>query len=133
METRPYFLLGDLFVNTTVGALVGVSSAAIFGEAWNMWLGMFSGMVLGMLIALVLSLAVFAVLFGAMEVMVPAMLTGMVVGMVIGMYGPMTEVSLVDGARWGAMLGLACLVTTYAANALLTRQTRNSTETNSTA
>ena len=125
MEVRPYFLLGDLFVNTAVGALVGVASAAIFGPAWNMWVGMFAGMALGMLIALVLSLAVFAVLFGAMEVMVPAMLTGMVVGMVVGMEGPMIEVSLLDGARWGALLGLVCLAITYAMNAVITRQTNN--------
>ena len=123
METRPYFLLGDLLVNGTVGALVGLACAALFGPAWNMWLSMFLGMALGMGMALVLSLAVFAVLFGAMEVMVPAMLTGMAAGMVVGMAAPMTEVSLGEGARWGALLGLACLALTYAANAVLLRQT----------
>jgi len=123
METRPYFLLGDLFVNVTVGALVGVVCAALIGPAWNMWLGMFAGMALGMLIALVLSLGIFAVLFGAMEVMVPTMLTGMVVGMVVGMAGPMMEVGLLDGARWGAVLGVGCLAATYAANAVITRRT----------
>jgi hypothetical protein len=122
METRPFFLLGDLIVNTTVGALVGLACAALFGPAWNMWLAMVIGMALGMAMALVLSLGLFALLFGAMEVMVPAMLTGMVAGMVVGMAAPMMEVSLGDGARWGALLGLLCLVMTYAANAALKRQ-----------
>ena len=123
METRPYFLLGDLLVNTAVGALVGLACAALIGPAWNMWLGMFIGMAIGMALALVLSLGVFAVLFGAMEVMVPAMLTGMIAGMVVGMAAPMTEVSLMTGARWGALLGIACLIVTYAANAVLQRLT----------
>jgi hypothetical protein len=126
METRPYFVLGDLLVNATVGALVGLACAALIGPAWNMWLGMFIGMALGMAMALVLSLGLFAVLLGAMEVMVPAMLTGMTAGMVVGMAAPMTEVSLGDGARWGALLGLVCLVVTYAANAVLLRQTTHS-------
>lgn len=125
METRPYFLLGDLIVNTAVGAFVGLACAALFGPAWNMWLSMFIGMALGMAMALVLSLVVFAVLFGAMEVIVPAMLTGMSTGMVVGMAAPITEVGLGDGAYWGALLGFVCLVVTYAANAVLLRQTTN--------
>ena len=123
METRPYFLLGDLFVNAIVGSLVGLTCAALLDPSWNMWLGMFIGMALGMAIALVLSLGLFAIFFGAMEVMVPAMLTGMVAGMVVGMAAPMTEVRLHEGALWGAVLGLASLVFTYAANAVLTRRT----------
>lgn len=126
METRPYFVLGDLLVNLATGALVGLVCAALSGPGWNMWLSMFVCMVLGMAIALVLSLGVFAVLFGAMEVMVPAMLTGMVAGMVVGMAAPMTEVSLWDGIRWGAGLGVVCLLVTYAANAVLLRQTTHS-------
>lgn len=125
METRPYFLLGDLLVNTAVGALVGLICAALFHPGWNMWVGMFLGMTLGMAIALVLSLGLFAVVFGAMEVMVPAMLTGMIAGMVVGMAAPMTEVSLWDGARWGGLLGVGCLIATYAANAVLKRQVTN--------
>jgi len=123
METRPYFLLGDLFVNSAVGALVGLTCAALLDPSWNMWLGMFVGMAMGMAMALVLSLAVFALLFGAMEVMVPAMLTGMIAGMVVGMAAPMTPVSLSEGARWGALLGLVCLAVTYAANTVLRKQT----------
>ena len=125
METRPYFVVGDLIVNTSVGALVGLACASFFGPAWNMWLSMFIGMALSMTMALVLSLVIFAVLFGAMEVLVPAMLTGMFAGMVVGMAAPMTEVGLWDGARWGALLGVVCLVVTYAANAVLLRQTTN--------
>jgi hypothetical protein len=126
METRPYFIVGDLLVNTATGALVGLCCAALFGPGWNMWLSMFIGMALGMAMALLLSLGVFAVLFGAMEVMVPAMLTGMAAGMVVGMAAPMTEVGLGDGARWGALVGVACLLLTYVANAALLRQTPNS-------
>lgn len=123
MEIRPYFLLGDLFVNATVGSVVGLACAALLSPAWNMWLGMFVGMAMGMVMALVLSLGLFVVLFGAMEVFVPAMLTGMIVGMVVGMAAPMIEVSLWDGVRWGALLGVLCLAVTYMANAALTRGT----------
>lgn len=36
METRPYFVLGDLLVNLATGALVGLACAALSGPAWNM-------------------------------------------------------------------------------------------------
>jgi hypothetical protein len=41
IETRPYFVLGDLVSNIAVGALVGVVMAAVLGPAWNMFLAMF--------------------------------------------------------------------------------------------
>ncbi len=50
MEKRPYFIAGDMLVVSTTGALVGLSCAALFGPAWNMWLSMLIGMAIGMLI-----------------------------------------------------------------------------------
>ncbi len=125
METRPYFLLGDLLANVVIGALVGVTCASLFDPSWNMWLGMFLGMALGMAIALVLGVGLFFIFFGAMEVMVPTMLTGMVTGMIVGMAAPMMEVHLPDAARWGAASGIGCLGFTYVVNAFLTRRTAN--------
>lgn len=44
MEQRPYFILGDAFVNSVTGALVALVCTALFGPAWNMWLSMLVGM-----------------------------------------------------------------------------------------
>lgn len=125
METRPYFLLGDLLANVSTGALAGLACAALFDPAWNMWLGMFLGMAIGMAIALVLGVGLFFIFFGAMEVMIPTMLTGMVAGMIVGMAAPMTGMSLLDGIRWGALSGIGCLGFTYVMNALLAGRTAN--------
>ena len=91
METRPYFLFGDLLANGLAGVLVGVVMAALFGPGWNMILAMFVGMALGMIISLPIALPLGA-LFGAMEVMVPVMTTGMVAGMVVSMASAMATV-----------------------------------------
>ena len=82
METRIFFLLGDLFSCMLVAIATAVIGTLIFSAAWPMPLlmpvSMMLGMILGLLIAVLAGLIYF---FGAMEVMVPAMVTGMFAGM----------------------------------------------------
>ena len=118
METRPYFVFGDLLANASVGALVGVVCAACFGSGWNMVLAMFLCMALGMALSLPFALG-FGALFGAMEVMLPVMTTGMLAGMVASMAGAMEGLALARGATLGLWSGLAVVVVTYVANALI--------------
>ena len=127
LETRPYFVFGDLLANASVGAAVGLICAACFGPAWNMVLAMFAGMALGMALSLPPALG-FGALFGAMEVMVPVMTTGMVAGMVVSMAGAMGEVSLARGAQLGLTSGVGVMVATYAANAVIRRRAPRWTE-----
>ena len=121
METRPYFVLGDVLANSVVGALVGLASAAVFGPGWNMIIAMLAGMALGMVISLPALLG-FVVLFGAMEVMVPAMTTGMVAGMVVSMSATMGDLTLAQAALLGAKSGLGVLVAIYLANVVVKRR-----------
>lgn len=118
METRLFFLLGDLLAATVISAIAGVAAAALIGPGWNMVIAMFVGMFVGMGLALPGTFA-FLPLFGAMEVMVPTMLGGMLSGMWIGMAAAMTEVSLLQGAFYGAGIGLVALVFTTTANFFL--------------
>ena len=118
MESRPYFICGDLLACAGTGALVGLACAAMIGTSWNMLLAMIVGMVLGMALAMVL-LICFLVLFGAMEVMLPGMLAGMLAGMVVSMAGAMSELSKGDGAALGTVLGVSVMIFTYAMNACL--------------
>ena len=116
METRPYFVLGDLLANATAGTLVGLAMAALFGPSWNMFLAMFVGMALGMALSLFVALPMGA-LFGAMEVMVPVMTTGMVSGMVVSMVATMEPLSFSQAAELGLYSGIATLAACYVANA----------------
>ena len=119
METRPYFIFGDVLANSLSGIVVGAARAALFGPRWNMILAMFVGMALGMVISLPIALPLGA-LFGAMEVMVPVMTTGMVAGMVVSMASAMASpaepISLGRGAELGFYSGLGTLAACYAAN-----------------
>ncbi len=121
METRPYFVLGDVLANSVVGALVGLASAAVFGPGWNMIIAMLAGMALGMVISVPALLGV-VVLFGAMEVMVPAMTTGMVAGMVVSMSATMGPLSFASAAVLGVKSGLGVLVAIYLANIIVKRR-----------
>ena len=121
METRPYFVLGDVLANSVVGALVGLASAAVFGPGWNMIIAMLAGMALGMVISLPALLG-FVVLFGAMEVMVPAMTTGMVAGMVVSMSATMGPLSFASAAVLGVKSGLGVLAAIYLANIIVKRR-----------
>lgn len=123
IETRPYFVIGDVLSCTLCGALVGVVCAALFGPAWNMWVAMLVGMALGMVLALLPALGLGA-LFGAMEVMVPVMLTGMVAGMVVSMRAAMGTLSVPSGVEIGCLSGLGALAVSYLMNAVLRRRVR---------
>lgn len=120
VERRPYFVFGDVVASLSTGALVGVAVAGLVGSGWNMAAGMVVGMVLGMLLALITGFVAFFILFGLMEVMIPTMLTGMVAGMWVGMAAAMNSgMGSGRAALLGAEIGLAVLVFTYAANALI--------------
>lgn len=123
METRPYFIVGDLTSNLATGALVGGVCALLLPTGWNM----VAAMVLGMTIGSVISLPVaflFTGPFGAMEIQIPVMLTGMVAGMATAMQSSLMATAFTDGARLGAFCGFGVLVATYVANALLKASAR---------
>ena len=105
MDSRLYFVLGDLAGNLLVGAIAGWLSALVIGVGWNMVLAMFLAMALGMLVGLVLFFPL-GMAFGAMEVMLPTMFSGMVSGMVVGMWAAMHPVGSVDALLAGAGCGL---------------------------
>jgi F0F1-type ATP synthase assembly protein I len=118
METRPYFLFGDILSNTLLGATVGALAAVCVSESWPMLVAMVVGMAAAMLIAAVFG-AVLGIFFGAFEVMVPMMLTGMVAGMVIPMRAATQPLELLPAATEGAAIGLLALAATYMLNAVL--------------
>ncbi len=121
LETRPYFVLGDLVVNIVAGSVIAVITAALFGPSWNMVLAMIVGMALGMLISLPIAILSGA-LFGAMEVMIPVMTTGMVAGMLVSMAATMGEVAIGWSARVGATTGIGVVIATYVANSVIRRR-----------
>lgn len=118
MDSRLYFVLGDLLANISIGALVGVVSVLVIANGWNMWLSMWLMMFLGMIVSLLGSYG-FLYCFGAMEVMVPTMQTGMWSGMIVGMREAMMPLTLIDGATIGAVTGLVVLNVIWVANTAL--------------
>lgn len=121
METRPYFVFGDLVANAVVGALSALLVVWVVGTGWNMFVAMFVGMALGMAIALPIALG-FGPLFGAMEVMAPVMVSGMMVGMVVGMWAAMEEIAAGRAAGVGVVCAWITLAATYAFNAFVRRE-----------
>ncbi len=115
MDSRLYFVLGDLAGNILVGALAGWLSALVIGEGWNMVLAMFLAMAIGMLVGLVLFFPL-GMAFGAMEVMLPTMFGGMLSGMVVGMWAAMHPVGGGDGLLVGAGCGLFGIVVIWVLN-----------------
>ena len=122
IETRPYFVFGDLVSNVGVGAAIGGLTALIFGPGWNMVVAMFVGMALGMAVSLPFAFGLGA-LFGAMEIMVPVMTTGMVAAMVVAMAAAMDATSAMQGMRLGALSGLGVIIAVYLANAVIRGRT----------
>ena len=109
MDSRLYFVLGDLVSNVLVGAVVGWLCVLVVGVGWNMFLTMFLTMAIGMVVGTALWLPL-GVLFGAMEVMLPTMFGGMVSGMVIGMWATMEPLGAMEGFVMGGVCGLASIV-----------------------
>ena len=128
IETRPYFVVGDLIANSALGALVGVCCALVIPQNWPSLVAMMAGMLLGMLIAIPVQLAS-SLLLGAFETMLPMMLSGMSSGMLVAMMASQKPVPWRDGLTAGALAGLAVVAFTYVMNALLTRAA-NPSETN---
>jgi hypothetical protein len=111
METRPFFVFGDLFANVLVASAATLCCAKLIGGTWGMLPGMVAGMLLGMLIALVLVILLVPVL-GIMETMMPCMLAGMFGGMCGGMWA----LSSADALRWGVGIGVAAMLLIYLLN-----------------
>ncbi len=118
METRPYFVAGDIVSNLAVGALVGGACALLLGTGWNMFVAMIVGMALGVMISLPLALLLSA-FFGALETILPVMTTGMVAGMVISMEASLAAMGVADAAWLGCLCGLGVVVATYLANGVI--------------
>lgn len=118
MELRPFFLIGDVVANGSIGGVVGALSALLVDPSWNMWVAHVVCMVLGMALAFPLALP-FMAFFGAMEVMVPTHLAGMGAGMWVGMEAAMAPVSAGSGFATGVWVGLAALAFCSLADVLL--------------
>jgi hypothetical protein len=118
VETRPYFILGDIVSNLTAGAFVGGACALLLPAGWNMLATMVLGMALGMLLSLPVGFLLSG-LFGAMETLLPVMTTGMVAGMVVAMQPGLATMRFADGARLGGWCGCGVVVATYLANAVI--------------
>jgi hypothetical protein len=115
MDSRLYFVLGDLAGNILVGLVVGWLCSTIVGNGWNMFFTMLLTMALGMVVGLVLFFPL-GILFGAMEVMLPLMFTGMVSGMVVGMWCTMESMTAPTASFYGAICGLVSIVTIWVIN-----------------
>ena len=118
LETRLFFLAGDVAANAAIGGIVGALSALLVGPSWNMWVAHGVCMVMGMVLAFPLALP-FMAFFGAMEVMVPTHFAGMCAGMWVGMAAAMGPVSAGAGFVTGVQVGLASLAVCYLADAAL--------------
>ena len=118
METRPYFVLGDIGSNVVAGALVGGVCAWLLPPEWNMAVAMIAGMALEMVTSLPAAFLLSG-LFGAMETLLPVMTTGMVAGMVVAMRASLTVIRPEDAVRIGGLCGLTVVIATYAANAFI--------------
>ena len=109
METRPYFIVGDVLVNVAAGVVAALAARVLVGPSWNVLLAMPAGSIVGMLTSLPVAL-LFMPFFGAFEVMLPAMLTGMIAGMLAAMRPA-------EAALLGILSGLASVSYVYALTA----------------
>lgn len=112
MEKRPYFVLGDLFVNAIAGSVAALSAHALVPSSWHSLAAMPLGMCAGALSASVAGF-LFMPFLGALEVMLPVMLTGMVAGMAGSMFGA--------PVLTGASIGLAVVAWVYFLTAMAER------------
>ena len=112
MEKRPYFVLGDLFVNAAAGVAAALFSHSIVPSSWHPLAAMPLGMCVGTIAASFVAF-LFMPFLGAFEVMLPAMLTGMIGGMVSSRLG--------DPALTGASVGLAVVAWVYFLTAMAGR------------
>lgn len=119
METRAYFLFGDLLGNLVVGALAAIVCGYLCSGWPFMVIGMVVAMFLGMIISTILTVTVLLKWFGAMEVMLPVMTTGMFSAMAIVMWPPGGSYSVAGAAELGLTVGFAVFVITWIINAII--------------
>ncbi len=115
MDSRLYFVLGDLASNVLVGAVVGWLCALLVGVGWNMFFTMLLTMAIGMIVGTALWLPL-GVLFGAMEVMLPTMFGGMLSGMLVGMWAAMAPLDSNEALIIGGVCGLVSIVIIWILN-----------------
>jgi len=118
MDSRAFYVAGDLIANVVIGVIVALVSWALVGPGWNMWLAMAAMMALGMVLGLVLFFP-FSIKLGAHETMIPAMYTGMWAGMFVGMTAAMMPLTMRHAAELGAMVGAAEIVFIWIVNTIL--------------
>ena len=121
METRPYFILGDVSCSVTVGLASGTAVMALGSLEWSMPVSMVAGMLLGMTVAAI-GIIAFGLCFGMMELHMPAMITGMLTGMGVVMLGLQEPLAEVTAGFLGALVGLVIYTLTWMADALLQRE-----------
>ena len=111
METRLYFLIGDLSSCVLVAIVTASICSFIFSSSWPMPLlmivSMLVGMILGLLVAVLAGLIYF---FGAMEIMVPSMMTGMFAGMLGAMFAAGAGSELAPGINYGSLIMQSALL-----------------------
>lgn len=115
METRWYFIVGDIAANILVATAAVALSSWLIGGGIGMVPGMLIGMLLGMAVGMFLGFGFLSPLLGVMEVASPCMLSGMFGGMWGGMWS-------LDGGeilQWGAATGIIVLAIVYALNAAM--------------
>lgn len=122
METRLYFVLGDVFCNALIGAFSGWAGIAWMPHALGFWLGMLVSMLGAMLVTMALALTLMLRWFGAHEVMIPTMIGGMTANMTVCFIAHHATLDLLDASLLGALIGVVVLFFTYVANARLTRE-----------
>jgi hypothetical protein len=118
VDSRLYYVLGDMLINLLIGMVAALAAWAIVGPGWNMWLAMAVMMPLGMVIGMLIYFPLGSRL-GAMEAMIPSMYTGMWAGMVVGMMEAMMPLSLRHALEMGAACGIAEIIFIWIANTIL--------------
>jgi hypothetical protein len=115
LDSRLYFVLGDLASTVLAGVLTGWLCSLMVGVGWNMFFTMILAMGAGMVVGTVLWLPL-SMLFGAMELMLPTMFGGMLSGMVVGMWAAMEPLGGHEAAAIGGVCGLLSIVAIWILN-----------------
>ncbi len=116
METRLFFVVGDLLSNILVATVATGVTTLLLGGALGMLPGMVLGMVIGMVIATGLGMGLLARRLGIMEIVMPCCMSGMLGGM----WGGMRSFGVVETLQWGVTTGVAVVAAIYLLNLLLT-------------